>query len=371
MRAGHRIWLVEMFIWVYSLGLVQNILVGSYLITYRSPQARFGLNINFHTSLALKSLNSDDMEFLSIQDEIQTIVDELITMEKKGLDLMSAGSGILIDNGHILAKAGIYEDVVENRMNLCKTKTETDLLTKVDGVIRGYVQSERRSRARLKVNYILAGATSGRLDEAIEMLADAEEIDDDLFMYLDTLIQRELVSKRGPTATKSDEDIKALTVAGKSAVEILQLVRKRLEAEVTTKANPEIRLLGKLINEPDVNEREHLLRTSFKKVEEIENFMMFLDSALLHMTSRLVDVEENQSKQNKLSGSNFKSENMVGSTVEIVKDIQVSLRDMARMLQTGLKEQDVFSTSAMNYLDPKLESTISCISKTNDGKDKV
>ena len=44
-------------------------------------------------------------------------------------------------------------------------------MKKVDSFLRGFIQSERIKRSRMKVNYILAGAESGRLEDAIGLLS--------------------------------------------------------------------------------------------------------------------------------------------------------------------------------------------------------
>jgi len=49
---------------------------------------------------------------------------------------------------------------------------DTRKIEQVDVIIRGFVLSERKVRSRQKMNYILAGASTNRLDSAIRTLSE-------------------------------------------------------------------------------------------------------------------------------------------------------------------------------------------------------
>jgi hypothetical protein len=76
---------------------------------------------------------------------------------------------------------------------------------------------------------------------------DRNEIDDDLINYLDKLVQQELNRILGPTATSDDET--KVEGVGKTVIEILRLVQRRLKTEQIAQDKFNLRLLGRLINE--------------------------------------------------------------------------------------------------------------------------
>ena len=77
---------------------------------------------------------------------------------------------ILVENAHVLAKSGVYEQLIAESIEQARGEKHLDSLRKVDAFLRGFIQTERKQRARIKVKYILAGAESNRADEAIQML---------------------------------------------------------------------------------------------------------------------------------------------------------------------------------------------------------
>ena len=58
----------------------------------------------------------------------------------------------------------------------------------IDAFLGGFVASERKQRARLKLNYVIAGASTNRLDQSIRLLADSDEIDDSLLAFIDRCV---------------------------------------------------------------------------------------------------------------------------------------------------------------------------------------
>jgi hypothetical protein len=108
-------------------------------------------------------------EVLSIQEEIRSIVEVFKTADG---GVGSVDPSILTDNAHILTKSKFYEIVMEDIIRGCVTSKEVTKIEAIDSFLRGFIVSERKQRSRLKLNYIIAGASSNRLDESIQMLAD-------------------------------------------------------------------------------------------------------------------------------------------------------------------------------------------------------
>ena len=161
------------------------------LILNESLAYRFGLRQPFRATITRRcvipqndariqtmrthsTLNDDDepdeyTEVLSIQEEIRSIVDVFKTAEG---GMASVDPTILTENAHILTKSRHYETVMEDIIRACVTSKEVAKIEAIDSFLRGFIVSERKQRSRLKLNYIIAGASSNRLDESIQMLAD-------------------------------------------------------------------------------------------------------------------------------------------------------------------------------------------------------
>jgi hypothetical protein len=277
---------------------------------------------------------------LPIQEELTLLMDEFIELDRASDNsaMMATLSSKLMDNAHLFSKADIYETMVEARALTCTTEAETARVGRVDALIRGFIQSERKARARLKVNYILAGAASDRIDDAMAMLAEADEIDNDLFLCIDNFIQKELTNRLGPTASPED-DMRNLSGIGKSTIEVLKMVQRRLRAEVQMENRPEVRLLATLIGENNPEERDSILRKNLHKVEEIESFAAFVDEATEHLTNPRTSSSEESGAKDFIDAVSGKL------NVEMVKDIRVSLREYMQILETGLKDGDIFSAA--------------------------
>ena len=161
----------------------------------------------------------------------------------------------------------------------------------------------------MKLNYIIAGASSNRLESAVNLLSETDQIDDDLILFIDSLIRKKnqspknnhmagtnyddeglpnpygtrprMLTEEGDLTQESDDDPIGLA-EGKDATAVLQMVRKRLMAEIRTIDKPEVRLLSTLLMEDFTDKYSELMRASLKKVEEMERFETFLVNGIQH-----------------------------------------------------------------------------------------
>lgn len=78
---------------------------------------------------------------------------------------------IFTENAHILCRGRLYEDVISNLIASAKSEQASQHLQRIDALIRGFLSSERKSRSRLKVNYLLAAASEELFDDAMEALS--------------------------------------------------------------------------------------------------------------------------------------------------------------------------------------------------------
>ena len=81
---------------------------------------------------------------------------------------------ILMECSPFLCKEGFYEAVMKNLTREAeKNDNQTALhsLKRVDSFLTGYIFNERKSRARLKINYLLSAAQSEDMETAIFRLS--------------------------------------------------------------------------------------------------------------------------------------------------------------------------------------------------------
>lgn len=245
-----------------------------------------GTKLIRRTSISLQSSTPDDVSDLSpnsIEEDVSRILEMYFQAEGTADGIRSVNPSILLENAPFLAKGRIYEQVLKKKMDQLRSNDDIVRLGNVDSFIRGFVLSERKSRARLKVNYIMAGATSNRLDESIELLYNTEEIDEDLLLYINSLINKQLVRSGGPTA-ESEDDLEPDSTGSKT-IQVLRLIYKRLEAQMKTQGKMELILLAKLMSEEDAAAREKILRSQLVKVEDMDGFANFVRSGIDHMTA--------------------------------------------------------------------------------------
>lgn len=189
----------------------------------------------FGRMLSLKSdtgnYNANEIETeLTIQDEIREIIQIFVNADG---GVGSINPSVLMENAHILTKGKLYEYAIEKTIEECANVREIAKIEAVDAFMKGFIVSERKQRSRLKMNYMMSGASSNRLDEAITLLSErfvidiipviytvnspnvfqyfsqavyikliklcpffphhrSDEIDDSLINYVDTLIRKEV-----------------------------------------------------------------------------------------------------------------------------------------------------------------------------------
>ena len=112
---------------------------------------------------------------LSIKDEIAAVIGIFLstdeaTLREKGLNSMAYAD--LMERSYILCKGRIYESIMDDLLQSSASMDDTRKIEQVDVIIRGFVLSERKVRSRQKMNYILAGASTNRLDSAIRTLSE-------------------------------------------------------------------------------------------------------------------------------------------------------------------------------------------------------
>jgi len=147
----------------------------------------------------------------SVSPESQTIESDKEVVYRVVSAALSVGDPSMIDpqmlteNDHILTKNTVYEDAMSELLNSCESPSSVAALEAVDSVLRSFIVSTRKARSKLKVSYLLAGASSSRVDEAVEMLASADEIDSHLLLYIEGLVQRRL--HRATTSAHDSDDL--------------------------------------------------------------------------------------------------------------------------------------------------------------------
>lgn len=215
-------------------------------------------------------LSPSEESKLTVVDEISLIVDFYADQAKKN-QIKGINPSILSEYAHLLAKGRLFERVIEEKIASCSNLDEVRIIEEVSDTLQGFISAERKSRSRLKISYILAGAFSDRLEDAVSVLSEryvrdegfikfnsylfsfSDEIDVNLMNYLDSLIQREVMRVNGPLATIDDDDFKLdIEDGNKITLTTLKMIKRRLQAEIKTKDNKELRLLARLLHEKDL-----------------------------------------------------------------------------------------------------------------------
>ena len=126
----------------------------------------------FSSNNNVERINSIENELSSMKEEINYIIDDIIEKGRNSKDLLSLDPTILLENSHIITKGRLYEEVMLDKMKETSNLHDTKELERVDALLKGFITTERKARARMKMNYMLAGAGTNRLEEAIQLLSD-------------------------------------------------------------------------------------------------------------------------------------------------------------------------------------------------------
>eukprot|EP01041_Mallomonas_annulata_P003220 gene3220-6365_t len=303
------------------------------------------------------STELDDNNLPTFREEIDNMIDSFLKPDiSTGLPKVNVDPRVLMENAHILVKGRIYEEVIEQRINDKLNAAEIDAIKELDNSLRGFISTERKARARLKLNYILEGATSNRLEDAIRTLSESDEIDDALLLYTDSLVSKVMLRAGGVSALADEEGEETLQGGSKATVDLLRMVQRRLRVELQLEADgrDELRLLAKLVAEDQLEVRERELRQSLLRVEDLELFVSLLEGAITHLssTSSTLTPTSDGNGNSRTSSSPYGSSTTASApgTLERLRDIRVSVGRVEDMLRTGLRDQDLFSTSPEDYL---------------------
>lgn len=264
---------------------------------------------------------------------------------------------LLTDNAYILSKGKLYEQVIGDLLTGQKPSSNDEsnidenfddgdidiysneslrILRKIDSFLSGFISSERKGRSRLKLNYMLAGASSNRLESAIDLLYESDEIDDALINFIDSLMNKQLVLTGGPAASQDDDSDgnEEDSSSSKATMDVLRMLKRRLLAQLKPlDTKVEIKLLSLLLDEKDRDKQERIVRGSLNKIELLEQFNFFLDNGIDHLIKR------------ESSDEGFKSKNRVelkADTIARMKNLKVMIDDIIAILKTGFKDNSVF-----------------------------
>lgn len=297
--------------------------------------------------LLIRPLSCQEGDDRTVQADITGILSNLLSKEIQAVNQGSTTTpdpSLLLENAYLLSKGRLYESCMRDLVGQCGTAQEVKAAERLDTYLRGFILSERKSRARLKLNYIMAGAASNRLDQAVVLLAESDEIDDDLLAHVDALVKKEMIRSIGPAydaEDKSEED--KLDSVGKYAVDVLRMVKRRLQVELQSEGQPDVKLLGLCLNERRVEAIEEMV-CSLASVERIEQFDAFIASGISYLLEDLAGPAEDKSE------ARLKQEASKGVTLARMRDVKGIVERVLQRLETGLADSsDIFSTDADDY----------------------
>jgi hypothetical protein len=163
------------------------------------PSSSLIINSKYKVSSLIHRVSNVIESESSFKSSIYTVIDDLLANYLKSNKIDPI---ILSDNSYLLTNEA-YSVVMSDLLNSCEDLKSVKVLEYLDSVIRSFIVSEKKSRSRLKLNYLVSGASSNRLEEAIELLSSTDEIDDELLVYIDSCIDRK--KKTVKTLDSSDE----------------------------------------------------------------------------------------------------------------------------------------------------------------------
>ena len=150
------------------------------------PSSSLIINSKYKVSSLIHRVSNVIESESSFKSSIYTVIDDLLANYLKSNKIDPI---ILSDNSYLLTNEA-YSVVMSDLLNSCEDLKSVKVLEYLDSVIRSFIVSEKKSRSRLKLNYLVSGASSNRLEEAIELLSSTDEIDDELLVYIDSCIDR-------------------------------------------------------------------------------------------------------------------------------------------------------------------------------------
>jgi hypothetical protein len=101
---------------------------------------------------------------------VKPLIDKLIDIELNPELTKTSFQQLLNDNSHILCRSRYYEDAVDSIKLECNDKLRLETLETIDSNIRDFIVTERKVRARNKINYLIVAASLEKLDYAISNL---------------------------------------------------------------------------------------------------------------------------------------------------------------------------------------------------------
>ena len=151
----------------------------------------------------------ESIDYVSIKEEIEQIIIYFLSnaakKDKSRIHTLDEGEiKKLTESAHILTNGRLYEQVIGEFLEASTSADIMYYVEQVDQFMSSFISAERKKRSRLKLNYILAGAAESRLDDTIKLLRQSEELDNELLIYIDSLIKKELLKVVGPNSYLDD-----------------------------------------------------------------------------------------------------------------------------------------------------------------------
>ncbi|CAM9202105.1 unnamed protein product [Scytosiphon promiscuus] len=167
-----------------------------------------------------------------------------------------------------LLKRGLFRQTMNERLVKARSGEDQEALARVDSYMTGFLAHEWRKASRKKVSVILGAAAEGpmELDDCVQTLGKADLLDSDLTEYVDSLVTAE--ERRCVQSV---------------LLKVLKTVRDRIQAELRTGARPEVRTLARALAMDDASQRQEFLRHTFSKLEELDEFVKFVQEGIEYL----------------------------------------------------------------------------------------
>jgi hypothetical protein len=125
-----------------------------------------------------------------------------------------------------------------------------------------------------------------------------------------------------------------------TTMKVLEMIQRRLKAELRSQGNGDLKLLALLLSCRDPSQRLDMLESKLDRVEAIESFTIFLQDGIDYIAAHGLQARENPNKEQAVKVE------LSAATFEMMKDILCDVKELSSRLQTGSKDGIAFEVQS-------------------------
>eukprot|EP00628_Pelagophyceae_sp_CCMP2097_P014927 CAMPEP_0206824568 /NCGR_PEP_ID=MMETSP0975-20121206/13899_1 /ASSEMBLY_ACC=CAM_ASM_000399 /TAXON_ID=483370 /ORGANISM="non described non described, Strain CCMP2097" /LENGTH=375 /DNA_ID=CAMNT_0054366843 /DNA_START=1 /DNA_END=1128 /DNA_ORIENTATION=- len=213
--------------------------------------------------------------------EVRDTAPELLDAE-----LLVAKTEVLLANGGMQ-----FEATAKRR--LLRSSGDSKLAGAIS-LVRGFVKTTQRARARERLQLILRAATLGgrELDECLRGMASSKELDEPLRQFVD-----DLIAKAARQQASAATDAQKSESANKLLPRVLEIVRDRIAAERHVSNSNELRTLAAALQLQGPALDDFLESALSTSIEFSQQFESYVDDAANFINSQNANTEDDRARK--------------------------------------------------------------------------